>query len=51
MNQFHHPHPTVLGRLEEHHVQVFRTDLNGQATFLTDGNRVEVRTFYSQPSL
>jgi competence protein ComEC len=46
MNQFHHPHPTVLARLEAHHIQVSRTDTKGQATFLTDGKRAEVRSFY-----
>jgi competence protein ComEC len=45
MNQFHHPHPTVMERLAEHHVGVFRTDENGLSTFLTDGNKVELKTF------
>ena len=45
-NQFHHPHPTVLDRLAAHHVAVFRTDVNGLSTFLTDGNKVEIKTFH-----
>jgi competence protein ComEC len=45
MNQFHHPHPSVLQRLADHHVGVFRTDEQGLSTFLTDGNRVELETF------
>jgi competence protein ComEC len=45
MNQFHHPHPSVLQRLAEHHVGVFRTDEQGLSTFLTDGNKVELQTF------
>ena len=45
MNQFHHPNPTVLERLAEHHVMVFRTDQRGLSTFLTDGDKVEVTTF------
>ena len=45
-NQFHHPHPTVLERLATHHVAVFRTDINGLSTFLTDGNKAEIKTFH-----
>ena len=44
-NQFHHPHPDVLGRLSEHHARVFRTDQNGMLTFVTNGDRVEITTF------
>jgi competence protein ComEC len=44
-NQFHHPNPDVLKRLAEHHSAVFRTDRQGLITFLTDGERVEIRTF------
>jgi competence protein ComEC len=44
-NQFHHPHPTVLERLAQHHATVLRTDEHGLITFLTDGDRVEVKTF------
>jgi competence protein ComEC len=45
MNQFHHPHPTVLERLQRHHVGVFRTDVQGLSTFITDGEKVELQTF------
>jgi competence protein ComEC len=45
LNQFHHPHPTVLVRLAEHHAGIFRTDQRGLITFRTDGDRVEVETF------
>ncbi len=44
-NQFHHPHPTVLQRLAEHKVKIFRTDEHGLATFITDGDKVEVNSF------
>ncbi|MBV9265840.1 MAG: ComEC/Rec2 family competence protein, partial [Acidobacteriaceae bacterium] len=44
-NQFHHPHPTVLKRLAEYGIKVFRTDENGLLTFRTDGDKVEVRSF------
>lgn len=45
-NQFHHPHPTVLERLAQHHTAVFRTDQRGLVTFLTDGDIVEVHPFH-----
>ncbi len=45
MNQFHHPNPTVLERLAQHHVGVFRTDQQGLSTFITDGEKVELHTF------
>jgi competence protein ComEC len=45
LNQFHHPHPTVLARLAEHHAGIFRTDQRGLITFRTDGDKVEVETF------
>lgn len=44
-NQFHHPHPAVLERLALHHTAVFRTDERGLITFLTDGNKVEIKTY------
>ena len=44
-NQFHHPHPTVLERLAEHHVAIFRTDQRGLLTFLTNGKKVEIETY------
>ncbi len=45
MNQFHHPHPSVLERLTEHHTAIFRTDQQGLLTFRTDGREVELDTF------
>jgi competence protein ComEC len=45
LNQFHHPHPTVLDRLAQHHVGVFRTDVQGLSTFITDGEKVELKTY------
>ncbi len=44
-NQFHHPHPTVLDRLVEHHTAIFRTDQRGLLTFRTDGDKVEIDTY------
>ncbi|MBV9676303.1 MAG: MBL fold metallo-hydrolase, partial [Acidobacteriaceae bacterium] len=45
-NQFHHPHPIVLQRLAELKVKIFRTDEHGLATFITDGDKVEVNSFH-----
>jgi competence protein ComEC len=45
LNQFHHPHPSVLARLAERHTGIFRTDQRGLITFRTDGDKVEVETF------
>jgi competence protein ComEC len=36
-NQFRHPRPEVLQRLEEQRVQTYRTDANGATSFLLDG--------------
>lgn len=44
-NSFHHPHPTVLARLADHHVQVFRTDEAGLSSFVTDGYRVQLTSY------
>lgn len=45
LNQFRHPHPDVIERLEDEHALVLRTDQHGLATFLTDGERVEVNWY------
>ena len=45
LNQFHHPHPSVLQRLREHNAAILRTDQQGLITFRTDGKRVELATF------
>jgi competence protein ComEC len=39
-NSFGHPRQIVLERLEQSHVQTFRTDLLGAVTFLLDGSNV-----------
>ncbi len=45
-NQFHHPHPSVLERLEEHHAAILRTDQHGLLTFRSDGKHVELETYH-----
>ena len=42
-NPFGHPRRTVLERLQQNHVQTYRTDLLGAVTFLLDGKSVQTR--------
>jgi competence protein ComEC len=44
-NSYGHPHPTVVGRLREHHAAVLRTDVDGMITIRTDGHRIRVETY------
>ncbi len=44
-NRFHHPHPSVVARLNEHHAEVLRTDTVGLISVSTDGRRLWVRDF------
>jgi competence protein ComEC len=44
-NSYGHPNGEVLGRLGDHHAEVFRTDESGLVTFRTDGNHLSVATF------
>jgi competence protein ComEC len=39
------PHPDVLKRYEQLGSRIFRTDKQGAITVVTDGKRIEVRTF------
>lgn len=41
-NTFGHPHPTVLSRLEENKVRVWRTDLHGQVVIYLDSGTYRV---------
>lgn len=43
-NQYGHPHEEVLSRLRQRGVTVYRTDTDGDITFLTDGKTIEVTT-------
>jgi competence protein ComEC len=43
-NQFGHPSPATLKRLEAAGVQVYRTDENGGITITTDGHKIAVAT-------
>lgn len=48
-NSFGHPHPNVTERLNAHHTAILRTDLDGLATVLTDGRRLEFAIQSWQP--
>jgi len=43
-NSHRHPHPSVLNRLLMNVPRVYRTDLNGTITFITDGEEMTVTT-------
>ena len=43
-NMFHHPHPSVVARLEERHIAALRTDLDGMITVISDGRTLSYRT-------
>ena len=48
-NTFGHPAPEVVRRLESIGATIYRTDLDGQVTIETDGDRVSIRTFLPRP--
>ncbi len=48
-NTFGHPAPEVLRRLDAIGAAIYRTDLDGQVTIDTDGDRVSIRTFVPRP--
>ncbi|HEX7475627.1 MAG TPA: ComEC/Rec2 family competence protein [Dehalococcoidales bacterium] len=43
-NDYGHPHPSTLAKLNTAGVQTYRTDLNGTVTFTSDGNNLSVKT-------
>ena len=43
-NLYGHPHPDVISRLNDAHVQSFRTDRAGLTQFRTDGKKLWVET-------
>jgi competence protein ComEC len=45
---FGHPHRDVLQRLEQHHIRVLRTDLEGLVTVQTDGQRLTTSSYRRQ---
>jgi competence protein ComEC len=52
-NPYGHPHPQVLDALADQRVKVFRTDLHGAITIISDGTRYQVipfRPYQPRPS-
>ena len=45
-NSYGHPNRDVLNRLADRHTEVFRTDLQGLITVLTDGRHLTVEPFH-----
>lgn len=43
-NQFHHPHPSVLHRLQQARTLLLRTDLEGAISVFSDGQRLHTQT-------
>ena len=43
-NMFHHPHPSVVARLEARHTAILRTDIEGMVTVISDGKLLSYRT-------
>jgi beta-lactamase superfamily II metal-dependent hydrolase len=41
-NTYGHPAPEVLARLGAHHASIWRTDLEGTISVVTDGRQVRV---------
>jgi competence protein ComEC len=47
-NRFHFPHPSVLKRYAGLGCKIFRTDINGAVSMLTDGQSLEIRPYLAQ---
>jgi len=45
LNSYGHPMRDVVERLQDHHAEVFRTDLDGQVTVRSDGKRISAQTW------
>ena len=43
-NDYHHPHPSITETLREHGCTVYRSDLDGNIIFTTDGEKISVIT-------
>lgn len=47
-NQYGHPHQSTLDTLEKYNVNIFRTDLNGDLVFYSDGKQIFTTKKYKQ---
>ncbi len=45
LNRFGHPHPSVLNRVQKNGSEIWRTDLNGALTVITNGKTYEIKSF------
>jgi competence protein ComEC len=43
-NEYHHPHPSLMKRLERWCGEIYRTDQEGTLTFISDGKQFEIQT-------
>ncbi|MBU1078182.1 MAG: MBL fold metallo-hydrolase [Spirochaetes bacterium] len=43
-NKFGHPTPSILASYEDRNIKLFRTDYDGDVTFITDGSHYEVKS-------
>ncbi len=43
-NSYGHPDPTVIRRIKEKGIELFRTDVNGTVTFISDGKTISTIT-------
>jgi competence protein ComEC len=48
-NSFGHPNPAVLGRLEERHAAILRTDQDGLVTVRSDGRKLSFDSMLWHP--
>lgn len=46
-NQYGHPHQSTLDTLEENNTLTYRTDINGDMIFYSDGNKITTRKQYN----
>lgn len=47
-NRYGHPHPELLGRLEESRTNIYITYNTGAITFCTDGEKLSIDTFFEK---
>ncbi len=47
-NWFGHPHPDVLGRLEDAGIETHRTDIDGEIILKTDGVSIEITDYFEK---
>ncbi|MFH0886945.1 MAG: MBL fold metallo-hydrolase [bacterium] len=43
-NRYHHPHPSLLKRLQDRDCKVYRTDISGTITIKSDGQLLSIKS-------